>query len=157
MYFCSSRTSRSWWIIQSTQHHRRGCNSRLPTARNRGQLVCEDMFLSCTYAWDGVKRAYKIKDFIEPLPGTWNFTTVGYPWKNPELPLWKKYSRPLCHQRSVWVITACFSHKCVCCAARYLAPVTFWSSSESNNLGKTYFPVFLLVTVCILIYIHFRP
>ena len=28
-YFCSSRTSRSWWITQSTQHHRRGCNSRL--------------------------------------------------------------------------------------------------------------------------------
>ena len=27
IYFCSSRTSRSWWIIQSTQRHRRGCNS----------------------------------------------------------------------------------------------------------------------------------
>jgi len=26
-YFCSSRTSRSWWITQSTQRHRRGCNS----------------------------------------------------------------------------------------------------------------------------------
>ena len=24
---CSSRTSRSWWITQSTQHHRRGCNN----------------------------------------------------------------------------------------------------------------------------------
>jgi len=27
IYFCSSRTSRSWWITQSTQHHRSGCNS----------------------------------------------------------------------------------------------------------------------------------
>ena len=27
VYFCSSRTSRSWWITQSTQHHRRGCNN----------------------------------------------------------------------------------------------------------------------------------
>jgi len=27
IYFCSSHTSRSWWITQSTQHHRRGCNS----------------------------------------------------------------------------------------------------------------------------------
>ena len=27
IYFCSSRTSRSWWIIQSTQHRRRGCNT----------------------------------------------------------------------------------------------------------------------------------
>jgi len=27
IYFYSSRTSRSWWIIQSTQHNRRGCNT----------------------------------------------------------------------------------------------------------------------------------
>ena len=27
IYFCSSRTSRSWWITQSTQHHRRVCNN----------------------------------------------------------------------------------------------------------------------------------
>jgi len=26
VWCCSSRTSRSWWITQSTQHHRRGCN-----------------------------------------------------------------------------------------------------------------------------------
>ena len=26
---CSSRTSRSWWVTQSTQHHRRGCNTTL--------------------------------------------------------------------------------------------------------------------------------
>jgi len=25
----SSRTSRTWWITQSTQHHRRGCNTTL--------------------------------------------------------------------------------------------------------------------------------
>ena len=27
VWCCSSHTSRSWWITQSTQHHRRGCNS----------------------------------------------------------------------------------------------------------------------------------
>jgi len=27
VWCCSSRTPRSWWITQSTQHHRRGCNS----------------------------------------------------------------------------------------------------------------------------------
>ena len=28
IWWCySSRTSRSWWITQSTQHHRRGCNN----------------------------------------------------------------------------------------------------------------------------------
>ena len=26
VWCCSSRTSRSWWITQSTQHHQRGCN-----------------------------------------------------------------------------------------------------------------------------------
>jgi len=27
LWCCSSCTSRSWWITQSTQHHRRGCNN----------------------------------------------------------------------------------------------------------------------------------
>jgi len=27
VWCCSSHTSRSWWITQSTQHHRRGCNT----------------------------------------------------------------------------------------------------------------------------------
>ena len=27
IYCCSSRTSRSWWITQSTQRHHRGCNN----------------------------------------------------------------------------------------------------------------------------------
>jgi len=27
IYYCSSRTSRSWWITHSTQRYRRGCNS----------------------------------------------------------------------------------------------------------------------------------
>ena len=31
VWCCSSRTSRSWWITQSTQHHRKGCNRRPPT------------------------------------------------------------------------------------------------------------------------------
>jgi len=27
VWCCSSRTSHPWWIAQSTQHHRRGCNN----------------------------------------------------------------------------------------------------------------------------------
>jgi len=27
VWYCSSHTTRSWWIAQSTQHHRRGCNN----------------------------------------------------------------------------------------------------------------------------------
>jgi len=38
IYFCSSRTSRSWWITQSTQHHRRGCNNSDSTGINRTKL-----------------------------------------------------------------------------------------------------------------------
>ena len=30
VWCCSSCTSRSWWITQSTQHHRRGCNNIPP-------------------------------------------------------------------------------------------------------------------------------
>ena len=33
VWCCSSGTSRSWWITQSTQHHRRGCNT--PTKISR--------------------------------------------------------------------------------------------------------------------------
>jgi len=29
VWCCSSRTSRSWWITQSTQHHRRGRNNTM--------------------------------------------------------------------------------------------------------------------------------
>jgi len=44
---------------------------RVPTARKAAQLVCKDMWLSCTgHVWDGVKRAYRIAGFIETLPGT---------------------------------------------------------------------------------------
>jgi len=31
VWCCSSRTSRSWWITQSTQHHRRGYNTIILT------------------------------------------------------------------------------------------------------------------------------
>jgi len=34
IWCCSSRTSRSWWITQSTQHHRRGCNSTYISKQN---------------------------------------------------------------------------------------------------------------------------
>jgi len=45
IYFCSSRTSRSWWITQPTQHHRRGCNN-IPSCLQRttpiARSLCED-------------------------------------------------------------------------------------------------------------------
>jgi len=43
IYFCSSRTSRSWWIPQSTQHNRRGCKStrRLPRLGKKLLVKCQ--------------------------------------------------------------------------------------------------------------------
>ena len=37
---CSSRTSRSWWITQSTQHHRRGFNSTYKSSHFQRTLRC---------------------------------------------------------------------------------------------------------------------
>jgi len=36
----SSCTSRSWWITQSTQHHRRGCNSTYKSSHFQRTLRC---------------------------------------------------------------------------------------------------------------------
>jgi len=48
IWWCySSRTSRSWWITQSTQHHQRGCNTT-SWAQNLQFAVCmaQDIFCS---------------------------------------------------------------------------------------------------------------
>jgi len=36
---CSSRTSRSWWITQSTQHHWRGCNRVIKTSLHQDGFI----------------------------------------------------------------------------------------------------------------------
>ena len=42
---------------------------RVPTARNREQLVCKDVWFSCTWVrWREAKWAYKIDGFVEPSP-----------------------------------------------------------------------------------------
>ena len=52
IYFCSSRTSRSWWITQSTQHHRRGCNNSLLSLMEWSYF---NMFELC-WTWSDFKR-----------------------------------------------------------------------------------------------------
>jgi len=43
IWWCySSRTSCSWWITQSTQHHRRGCNN------SNGSASCDEI---CAFHW----------------------------------------------------------------------------------------------------------
>ena len=51
IYFCSTRTSRSWWITQSTQRHRRGSNN--PIGYNQGlqTFLSEGHIRCCTVVW----------------------------------------------------------------------------------------------------------
>ena len=46
----SSRTSRSWWITQSTQHHRRGCNKPKPMWR-RDYATYNVEFVAAIQEW----------------------------------------------------------------------------------------------------------
>jgi len=62
------------------------------------------------------------------------------------LNVWKQSFFSILH-RSVWAITACFSHKWVCCVD-IIGVRLFLSFNESNYLGNTQFPGFLLVPGC---------
>ena len=58
----SSRTSRSWWIIQSTQHHRRGCNSIKVTVYK----------LSWLKTWGAGQVTWRIHTFTQYYLLRWN-------------------------------------------------------------------------------------
>jgi len=54
IYWCySSRISCSWWITQSTQHHRRGCNSSNPI-----------FILSWPHQWGWLDVPHFFEDFL---------------------------------------------------------------------------------------------
>jgi len=46
IYCCSSRTSRSWWITQSTQRQRRGCNIHTQCGFRHGRSATDHISLS---------------------------------------------------------------------------------------------------------------
>ena len=46
VWCCSSYASRSWWITQSTQHHRRGCNSSMSQCSYLGRPLIGSWALS---------------------------------------------------------------------------------------------------------------
>ena len=49
IFWCySSRTSRSWWITQSTQHHRRGCNN-IPSFLQRISPIARSLCEGCPW------------------------------------------------------------------------------------------------------------
>jgi len=60
---------------------------RVPTARNREQLVCRDMWFSCTCVrWCEAKWAYKIDGFVEPSPSAFEQKIPW--WIRPEVHVW---------------------------------------------------------------------
>jgi len=73
IYFCSSRTSGSWWITQSTQHHRRGCNN-IPSFLQRttpiARSLCEGqtphdlhILVTAPFCCDRKSRAARVQSF----------------------------------------------------------------------------------------------
>jgi len=79
IYFCSLRTSHSWWIIQSTQHHRRGCNKRIVLfeclwrtyvemrllfdATEREDFWCSAMHITCLFQCPFQQHIFANLDF----------------------------------------------------------------------------------------------
>jgi len=69
---------------------------RVPTAGNREQLVCKDIWFSCTYVgWREAEWAYKIDGFVEPSPSAleqkipWVFLISSVLWLiRPECHVW---------------------------------------------------------------------
>jgi len=65
IYFCSSRIFRSWWMMQSTQHHRRGCNNSCVHPRVMTTIISGDIS-SCTFSL--LKLFYSRKVQMQPNP-----------------------------------------------------------------------------------------
>jgi len=84
VWCCSSRTSRSWWITQSTQHHRRGCNNipsfSQPTAQI-ARFLCEGwtpndlhILVTAPFCCDRKSRAACAQSFTPWQQATIEFT-----------------------------------------------------------------------------------
>jgi len=69
VWCCSSRTSRSWWIAHSMQHHRRGCNNSkcYRNLRRMKILVSKHLMQLCP-----TQMAYWAKNYVTILTNTSN-------------------------------------------------------------------------------------
>jgi len=129
VWCCSSRTSRLWWITQSTQHHRRGSNN-IPFFSQRtapiAHSLCEggtphDIHILATapFCCDQQYRAEYAQRFA-----TWQQATIEF----------------TCHDHS---IIACSSHiHVLCCSSRtsrswWITQSTQHHRRVSNNIKQT--------------------
>jgi len=87
IYFCSLRTSRSWWITQSTQRHRRGCNN-IPSFLQRtmpiAHCLCEGwtphdlhILVTAPFCCDWKSRAAYAQSFA-----LWQQATMEITWRD---------------------------------------------------------------------------
>jgi len=87
MYFCSSRISRLWWIIKSTQHHRRSCNKRTSSSSCRISILFQYLMYILT----------KLKTFSrswKPILKFNTFSILSIPYGNPVLGINAFYPTP---------------------------------------------------------------
>ena len=122
VWCCSSRTSRSWWITQSTQHYRRGCNN-IPSFLQRtapiARFLCEgwtphDLHILDTapFCCDRKSRAAYAQSFAPWQPAIIGFT---------------------CHDHS---IIACSRHIYVwCCSSRTSRSWWITKSTQHHRRG----------------------
>ena len=129
IYFCSSCTSRLWWITQSTQHHRRGCNN-IPSFLQRttpiGHSLCEGspwhdlhILVTAPFCCDRKSRAACAQSFA-----LWQQATIEF----------------TCHDHSV---IACSHHICVwCCSSRTSRSWWITQSTQHHRRGCNSIPSF---------------
>ena len=121
VWCCSSRTSRSWWITQSSQHHRRGCNnipSFLQQTTPIAHSLCEGwtphylhILVTATFSCDWKSRAACAQSFA-----SWQQVTIEF----------------TCHDHSV---IACSRHIYGwCCSSR--TSRSWWITQLTQHYWK---------------------
>jgi len=81
IYFCSSRTSRSWWIIQSTQHRQRGCNnipSFLQWTTPIAHSLCEGWTPHDLHILVTAPFCWRVSHFVTHKHELWIWFTLSY-------------------------------------------------------------------------------
>ena len=140
VWCCSSRTSRSWWITQSTQHHRRGCNN-IPSFLQRTAPIARSLYegwtphdlhilVTAPFCCDRKSRAACAQSFAPWQQATIEFT---------------------CHDHSV---IACSRHIYVWCILYPTAENKFCSAemfavciSVNIHLALSFYFLFILLSV----------
>jgi len=122
VWICSSRTSCSWWITQSTQHRRRGCNNIPSFLQWTAPIACSlcegwtphdlHILVTAPFCCDRKSRAAYAQSFA-----LWQQATIEF----------------TCHDHS---IVACLCHIYVwCCSSRTSCSWWITQSTQHHQRG----------------------